>query len=563
MDFNLLVGGQAGQGLKTVNSILGKVLFREGFNIFSSSDFMSRIRGGHNFMQLRISDQKLYGPDNEIDLLIALDKKTAKIHKEQLKEDGIVLIDGKSEIIDSRAILIPASVIANDINPKGINTVFVGAALKMMGLDLENAEEILPDFFVDEILEDNIKLLRRGYKAVEKIYDNLKKNVTGKESEIFIDGNSALGYGALSGGLSFYSAYPMSPSTGIMNFLAQQQKDYDLVVEQAEDELAAVNMAMGGSYTGIRSMSGTSGGGLALMNEAIGMAGISEIPLVVADVQRPGPATGLPTRTEQGDLLFAVNTAQGEFPLMVIAPRDHKDLFYSSFRALNIADEYQIPVILLSDQFNADSSKNIPEFDFESLEIKRNLIKKADYGKKEYKRYEFTDDGISPRAYPGQLEDGLVLIDSDEHDEKGHIVEDGEMRKRMVDKRACKLEKLIEKDLNEPEYFGEEDIEYLLITWGSSYGPTREAFQLLQADGIKVGLLSFNDVWPLPKNKLKNLAERVELVTVEMNSTAQFKSLIASETLLDVEHDILKYSGRPFTGKEIYNRFLDEVIDNG
>lgn len=562
MDFNILIGGEAGQGLKTIDDILGKIFFREGFNIFSSKDFMSRIRGGHNFMQLRISDEELYSPENEIDLLIALNSETVELHRDQLKEDGIVLIDGESEIIDGRTILVPASVIANDINPKGVNTVFVGAVLKAMNLSLETAKEVLKEHFEDDLLDDNIKLLERGYNSVEAIYDNLEQNVTEKNDEIFIDGNSALGWGALSGGLRFYSAYPMSPSTGIMKFLAGQQKDYDLVVEQAEDELAALNMALGGSYSGIRSMSGTSGGGLALMNETIGLAGITETPVVVADVQRPGPATGLPTRTGQGDLLFAINSAQDDFPLMVIAPRDQEDLFYTGFRALNLADKYQIPVIILSDQFNADSSKNIKEFDFDSLTIERNLIS-DDNNVENYKRYKFTEDGISPRAYPGQFKGETVLVDSDEHDEKGHIVEDGETRTKMVDKRARKIDKLIAEDLQEPNYFGEENIDYLLLTWGSSYGPAREAYQLLKEDDIKVGLLSFNDVWPLPKKKLKELAENTELVTVELNSTAQFKSLIASETLIDVENSILKYDGRPFTGKEIYQRFLDEVIDNG
>ena len=564
MDFNILIGGEAGQGLKTVDNILGKILFREGFNIFSSKDFMSRIRGGHNFMQLRISDEELYGPDNDLDLLIALNEESVEIHRDQLKDDGIVLIEGENEVIDGRTILVPASVIAEDINPKGVNTVFVGAALKIMNLELDTARSVVEEYFDDELVEDNIKLLERGYNAVDSIYDNLKENVSDKSEEVFIDGNSALGYGALTGGLRFYSAYPMSPSTGIMNFLAGQQKNFDLVVEQAEDELAALNMALGGSYSGIRSMTGTSGGGLALMNEAIGLAGITETPVVIADVQRPGPATGLPTRTGQGDLLFAINSAQDEFPLMVIAPRDQEDLFYTGFRALNIADKYQIPVIVLSDQFNGDSSKNVDEFNFDSLKINRHLISEDDPDAKDYKRYKFTEDGISPRAYPGQLKGEIVLVDSDEHDEEGHIVEDAETRTKMVDKRARKMDKLIQEDLQEPKYYGDEDIDYLLLTWGSSYGPTREALELLQDDGIKVGLLSFNDVWPLPKEQLEDIScDGVELITVELNSTAQFGSLIASETLLDVKQSILKYDGRPFTGKEIYNRFLDEVIDNG
>lgn len=561
MDLNILIGGEAGQGLKTVDDILGKILFRTGFNIFSSKDFMSRIRGGHNFMKLRISDKKLFGPADKIDLLVALNKETFDIHHEYLKEEGIILLDGESKIVDKRTLLIPASVIAEDINPKGVNTVFIGALVKLLNLNFEQAKEVLKEYFEDDILQDNLKLLKRGYSSIKTIYDNLIENIKKSNDQIFIDGNSALAYGALSGGLKFYSAYPMSPSTGIMNFLAEKQTDYNLVVEQAEDEIAAINMVLGGSYSGIRSMTGTSGGGLALMNEAIGLAGISEIPVVIADVQRPGPATGLPTRTGQGDLLFAINSAQDDFPLMVIAPKDQEDLFYSSFRALNLADKYQIPIIILSDQFLADSSKNIKEYDFEKLTINRYLIKELKSN--EYKRYQYTKDGISPRAYPGQFDKQVVLIDSDEHNQSGHIIEDAKTRNKMVNKRARKMNKLIKEDLLEPEYFGGEKIDYLILSWGSTYGPAREALQLLKSDGIKAGLLSFNDVYPLPKKKLKNILNNdIKTVVVEMNSTGQFKKLLASEAFVDIDYSILKYDGRPFSGREIYDEIKKEVIDS-
>jgi 2-oxoglutarate ferredoxin oxidoreductase subunit alpha len=352
----------------------------------------------------------------------------------------------------------------------------------------------------------------------------------------------------------------MSPSTGILTYLAGKQEELGIVVEQAEDEIAAVNMALGGSYSGIRSMTGTSGGGLALMAEGVGLAGITEVPIVIADVQRPGPATGLPTRTGQGDLLFAVNIAQDEFPIMVLAPKDQEDAVYQTFRAFNIADKYQIPVIILSDQFLGDSSKTIDRIDISNLKIERHLLD-PEQQDGDYKRYKYTDDGISPRAYPGQFDDReqVVLIDSDEHDEFGHIVEDAETRNKMVEKRERKMDKLTAEDLLDAEYIGDEDPDYVFVGWGSSYGPIKEAREML-SDQYKIGQLAFNDVWPLPEEKLREFNEKgTQLVFVESNGSSQFAKLVRAETGIKADYNILKYDGRPFSGKEIMRRFEEEV----
>jgi 2-oxoglutarate ferredoxin oxidoreductase subunit alpha len=373
-----------------------------------------------------------------------------------------------------------------------------------------------------------------------------------------IDGNSAVGLGALLAGLSYYAAYPMSPSTGILHYVASKQEELGIVVEQAEDEIAAINMVLGGTYSGLRSMTGTSGGGLALMAEGIGLAGVTETPIVIADVQRPGPATGLPTRTGQGDLLFAVNIAQDEFPLMVLAPKDQEDAVYQTFRAFNLADKYQLPVIILSDQFIGDGSKTIKEIDTSDMKIERHLVDPAEV-EGEYKRYKYTEDGISPRAYPGQLEDNVVLSDSDEHDEFAHIVEDAETRNKMVAKRSKKMAKLKKEDLLEPDYYGPEDPDYILVGWGSTAGPLTEARKML-ADEYKVGHLAFNDVWPLPTKEIEaKAASGAKLVYVENNAGAQFDRLVRSETGIKADYNILKDDGRPFSGREIYRRFKEEV----
>ncbi|WP_018248896.1 2-oxoacid:acceptor oxidoreductase subunit alpha [Orenia marismortui] len=564
MKLNLVIGGEAGQGLATLNKILSKTFFRMGFNIYSSKDYESRVRGGHNFMSIRFGTEEVSGPEVKEDILLALNQETIKVHQDKVSDDGYILYDGIMEDLDKELISIEAKKVAKEVgNHKAANIVFVGAVLKLLGLDLDLSKEVIKDYFAskgEDVLKTNLEALEKGYEELEV---KLKlPEVSPRKDEILIDGNQALGLGAITGGVQFYSAYPMTPATGVMNYIASKENELGIVVEQAEDEIAAIMMALGGSYSGIRSMTGSSGGGFALMVEALGLAGIAEIPLVIAEVQRPGPATGLPTRTEQGDLLFAINASQGDFPLMVIAPRDNEDAFYQSFRAMNIAENYQMPVVILSDQFLADSKKNIKDFDFEALEIKDGFISDEEAAKiKDYKRYQFTEDGISPLAYPGQIVDDVVLIDSDEHDQKGHIIEDSETRIKMVDKRAKKLEKLIAEDLLEPKYIGPEEIDYLLVGWGSTYGPLLEARELLEDEGNRIGLLSFSDVWPLATSKLIELINNnsAELIVVENNATGQFAKLIRSESGIAANYQILKYDGRPFSGKEIYHR-AEEVI---
>ncbi len=558
MDFNIVIAGEAGQGLKTVESLLTKTFSRHGYYLFSTKDYMSRIRGGHNFMQLRISDEKVGGPTEGIDLLVALNEESVEIHESELTKNGVMISSRESD--SENMVTIDAKGIAKDVNPRAVNTVFVGAALKVMGLPTSEAEEALKEHFSkkESVIEDNLTLLTKGYEIVEKIFEI--EDLGQKDNRIIIDGNSAVGLGAGLAGVSFYAAYPMSPSTGILAYLAGKQEELGIVVEQAEDEIAAVNMALGGSYSGIRSMTGTSGGGLALMAEGVGLAGITEVPIVIADVQRPGPATGLPTRTGQGDLLFAVNISQDEFPIMVLAPKDQEDAVYQTFRAFNIADKYQIPVIILSDQFLGDSSKTIDRIEISDLKIERHLLD-PDQQQGDYKRYKYTEDGISPRAYPGQLNDKeqVVLIDSDEHDEFGHIIEDAETRNKMVEKRERKMDKLTDEDLLEAEYLGAENPDYVFVGWGSSYGPIKEARELL-AEEYQVGQLAFNDVWPLPKEKITELDQNgAKLIFVESNGSSQFAKLVRAETGIKADYNILKYDGRPFSGNEIKRRFEEEV----
>ena len=564
MDYNILIGGEAGQGLKTTAYLLGKTIFRNGYHIFTTKDYMSRVRGGHNFIKIRFSDEEVKGPKDDLDLIIALNEETIENHLDNLKDGGILLAEREVEDIKN-SVLVKAKDIAKEINPKGVNSVFMGSFLQIIGFELREAKKVISEYFSgdENKVEDNLSLLEKGYNSCERIEKLKMGKIDEGEERLYLDGNQAVGLGAATAGVSFYAAYPMSPSTGILNYLATHQKRLEIAVEQAEDEIGAINMALGAAYGGGRAMVGTSGGGFALMNEGLGMSGVGEIPLVIAEVQRPGPATGLPTRTSQGDLNFVINSSQGEFPMMVIAPKDQEDAFYQTFRAHNLAEKYQIPVIVLSDQFLADSSSDIKKMNLNELKIERNLYFNDEENEEEYKRYKFTDDGISPRAYPGSLENDTILVDSHEHNEYGRVTEDIDLRNAMVNKRENKINKLIEKDLKEAEFYGKEDADYLLIGWGSTYGPILEAADKLIKKGINAGFLSFNDIWPLPKTKLKKWAKKdVEKIVIENNAKGQFSRLIGSELQIEIENKILKYSGRPFSGDEIYERIMDEVVND-
>ncbi|MGM0380042.1 MAG: 2-oxoacid:acceptor oxidoreductase subunit alpha [Bacillota bacterium] len=553
MKKNIMIAGSAGQGLKTVNNILSNILFDKGFNVYSTKDYMSRIRGGHNFMKIRFGDEEITSGSNDIDILIALNKVSVTKHKDQLKDNGIIFYDGDLENIDF--INLNTKELANELgNSKVSNIITIGAVIKLLGLNKENIFEIIKkQFKKDKLFDINKKAFNKGYSLVDSKYK--LSEIDSQKDQMIINGNDAVGLGAAIGGVNFYAAYPMTPSTGIMNYLAKHINDLNIVVEQAEDEIGAINMALGASYGGIRAMTGTSGGGFSLMNETLGLVGVAELPLVIANVQRPGPATGMPTRTGQGDLSFVINSSQGEFPLMVTAPRSAKDAFYQTHKSLNYAEKYQMPFVVLTDQYLADTTTNFETFNLDELENKNyyfNNKEKSDI--EDFKRYKFSDTGISPLAYPGQLKNSYVFADSHEHNEFGRITEDKDLRVKMVNKRALKIQTFIENDLEEPIYKGPDNPKYVLLSWGSTYGPCSEAVK----DFEDIGLLSFNHVWPLPTKKLNEFKDNTTFITVENNSTGQFKNLIHQETDIKINKEILKYDGRPFTGQEIINK-LKEV----
>ncbi|NLD51061.1 MAG: 2-oxoacid:acceptor oxidoreductase subunit alpha [Clostridiaceae bacterium] len=557
MDYNILIGGAAGQGMETLSSVLEKTLKRKGFEIFTIRDYMSRVRGGHNFIKIRFGESKKNSHRRVLSGIIALNDETISLHINDLDENGFIICDESLNFEDDRLLKLPLMSCAKKIgNTKVFGSVALGALFKLFNMDLSFSKGVLEDTFKPDAAAANFTAIEEGYKLVSTKYDS---NYIKEENGMLINGNDAIALGVIASDCKFYSAYPMTPSTSIMNYLASKMEEAKIVVEQAEDEISAINMAIGASYAGVRSMTGTSGGGFSLMVEALGLSGMMEIPLVIADIQRPGPVTGLPTRTEQSDLKFVLSASHGEFPRMVIALRNPEDCFYQTIRAFNIADKYRIPVVLLGDQFLADSTFTVNKFDLDRVEVNRYLNEDEYKNGREYRSYELTETGISPRIIPGRIKGTRVLADSDEHDEYGRITESGEVRVAMTRKRFKKLD-LLEEELLEPFYYGGEDIDVLLLGWGSLDGPIREAVELLNKDSSrKYGALVFGDIWPLPTKLLEEKASKAKvLVNVEQNVTGQLASIIMEVTGRRCNNSILKFDGRPLSGEEIYEKLKGE-----
>ncbi|MDF2531234.1 MAG: pyruvate flavodoxin/ferredoxin oxidoreductase domain protein [Clostridia bacterium] len=558
MKYNVLIGGAAGLGIDTISILVEKILKRKGFFIYSNKDYMSRVRGGHNFIQVRFGTEPIYSHWPELDVIIALDKETVEFHAERLCAAGVIICDESLKIEYSRTVKAPLAQMAAEVkNPRALGSAAAGALLKIFGQNLELVKEVFIEKFERETAESNYHAFQLGYEYAPKYFEISAAN---KDSHILINGNAAIAMGALAGGVSFYASYPMTPATSIMTQLSMRQDDAGIVVEQVEDEISAINMTLGASYAGVRAMTGTSGGGFALMVEALSLQGAMELPLVVINSQRPGPSTGIATRTEQSDLDFVLTAGHGEFPRMVLAVRNSEDAFYQTARALNIADQYQVLVIILTDQYLADAAQTIEPFDFSRVSIDRYFAEAKDIQGERYKRYMPTESGVSPRIIPGKIAGAVVLSDSHEHNEYGHISESAEIRTAMMNKRMKKLE-LLAQEIQEPEYFGVEKPDVLLLGWGSMQGPMREAVELFMQEGKSVGALVFGDLYPLPTKLLKKYANTAKkLINIEQNFTGQLAKLIRQETGIFMNDSILNYNGRQLDSYTICSRLKKEVL---
>jgi 2-oxoglutarate ferredoxin oxidoreductase subunit alpha len=432
----------------------------------------------------------------------------------------------------------------------------VGILAGILGMDLDQLVSVVVRKFSDkseEVIENKRKAVKMGYDmALKSCQERCPWELPPRDvSYTLIAGNEILPIAAVHAGCRFIAAYPMTPSTGVITSMAHHSKQWGVFAEQAEDEIAAINMAIGASYAGARAMTATSGGGFALMTEGISLSGMTETPVVIVLAQRPGPATGLPTRTSQGDLLFAVNAGHGEFPKLVMAPSDAENVFQKTVRAFNLADQFQIPVIILTDQFLADSRFSIQDLTPMIEEAASYLADPSEIN--DYKRYALTESGISPRLYPGQS-DHPVSSDSDEHDEYGHITEDlYETAPAMVEKRTRKLKRL-RAAMVPPERFQVETADVILVGWGSSRGAITEAIDKLKDDRINAGMIHFTELWPLPK---MDWPKGKYYWLVEANATGQLGRLLRSEYGRSFDGHVLKYDGLPLNAQEIRRQVHD------
>lgn len=535
LDLELAIVGAAGEGIQTIGEIVSRVILSHGYPVLTAKEYESRIRGGNNSYRIRIGEEPPLGLQEKADILLPLNREAAEHYADLLRPGGTLIELPFADLAEKAG---GAKLYAN--------TVAAGALVAALGIEPETLEGVLTAMFSrkgEEVVRANLAAARAGHAAASARFSLARRD----RSHLLISAHEAIPLAATYSGCRFISAYPMSPSTGIITGFARDE-GLGVFAEQAEDEIAAINMALGASYAGARAMTATSGGGFALMTEAVSLAGMTENPVVIVLAQRPGPATGLPTRTAQEDLLFAIRAGHGEFPKAVLAPADPLDAFEKTVRAFDLADRYQCPVILLTDQFLADT-----HFSYAELSIPMFPVGPRFAGLEEisdYRRYRLTADGISPRLYPGQSEH-LVCVDSDEHDETGHITEDlRAVRPAMVEKRLKKMEGL-KGEIALPEGYRLAEADTILIGWGSTQGAIREAVDRLCDRGTAIGALHFTEVWPLPGFTFPS---GPEYVTVEGNATGQFAHLLSAGYGIRITRTIGRTDGLPITAEWLERR---------
>ncbi|GFK95830.1 2-oxoglutarate oxidoreductase subunit KorA [Fundidesulfovibrio magnetotacticus] len=551
----VLVGGEAGQGLVTVGDFLAKALVRAGYEILVVQDYLSRIRGGHNTYCVRVSPDPVHAPPENVDLLVALDQASLALHGPLLSPGGLALAGEKTDLGGLPGLNVPYSRLCP--RPVHENMAALGVLAGLLCLERSWLEGLITERFAakggDEaalnlkVFSDALDWTRESGASFACLPPPMRR-----EKRLFLNGNEAIALGAMAAGVNFCSFYPMTPATSVAAALVAPGGRMGVLTEQAEDEIAAVNMALGASAAGARVLVPTSGGGFALMVEGVSLAGMIETPLTVVLAQRPGPATGLPTRTEQGDLNLVVHAGHGDFPRAVYAPGTPEQCFDLTFRAVNQAEKWQSPAFVLTDQYLADSYRAVAPFDLEALPpLDLPGLETPDpHG---YERYALTENGVSPRLIPG-FGEHLVVLDSDEHTPDGHITEDLGVRVRMVDKRLRKGRGL-EADAVAPSLAGDAAPEVLLACWGSSLGACLEAAQTLRERGTSAAVLHFSQVWPLvPESFLPVLEGAGRAVMVEGNPSGQLAKLIRQETGFAFHGLVTRYDGLPFTAGYILAR---------
>ncbi len=564
------IAGAAGDGIASSGEVFGKICARLGLHVTAYNAYQSAIRGGHVWLQLNVGSKKTLTHGEAPDVAILLNRTSPEVHVPQMQKGGVVFYNS-SQITEDLSKLrgdltfygIPfKSLITENVDMVMANTMLLGALLYVLGLDPKTGLDFITERFKkkgDSVIQLNQKIFQVGADWAAKNTKVLDLTLIGDgKKRMFITGNHAFGMGLLAHGLKFYCAYPMSPSTGVLHYLATKAKSHKIVVKQAEDEIAVVNFVIGAAHAGVRAATATSGGGFSLMIEGIGLAGMMEEPIVIINVQRGGPSTGIPTKQEQGDLQMMFG-GSGDFARIVLAPKDPEDAFYTAGRALNLAEKYQTPVLILSDLYLSEHYQTVDPFT-KTLPIERGKLIRSFSG--EYKRFLITEDGVSPRLIPG-IAGGTYVSASDEHDEAGIVISDVlaglpeslEIRNKIHAKRMKKLDVMRAEDMQPPTLTGPKNASLTLMGWGSTYDAIEEACELLAKDGVSANHLHFTDLYPLPvEPTLAVLNACKDIVAVETNYSSQMARLIRAETGFTIKRFVNRYDGEPFTGEDIVAR---------
>ncbi|HZE72001.1 MAG TPA: 2-oxoacid:acceptor oxidoreductase subunit alpha [Pyrinomonadaceae bacterium] len=559
------IGGAAGDGLDKSGDTIAKTCSRLGLYVTAYNSYQSVIRGGHIWLRVRIAEEKVSSHGDHLNVLIALNQDSIERHAREVEPGGAVIYNADkltcdSTLISSQVLLVPLPIKEltksfGRLPPIMQNTVALGALLYLLGLEFDMAASVLADTFKhkgDAVVEQNVRVARAGYDYAKDIsvplgyewdYTRIKRP--------FITGNEAFALGAVAAGCKFYSAYPMTPASSILHWMAAHGAKCGVVVKQCEDELAVVNIAIGAGHAGVRAMCGTSGGGFALMTEAIGQAGMIEAPVVIIEVQRGGPSTGIPTKTEQADLNQVFGASQGDYPRAIIAPTDTTDCYYTAVEAHNLAEKYQLPVTIISDLLLSEHPETI-EADAlrHDVPIERGeIVSDWSNEKGKFKRYTFTRSGVSPRALPGS-EGAMYVAATDDHDEEGVVISDvftnPPIRRKIQEKRMHKLDKVLQ-ELTPPKLEGPPDAEVTLIGWGSTKGVISEAIALLAEQRVRANHLQIKYLYPFHASEVSEILRGTKrTVCVECNYTGQFARHLRAETGFGVDDLILKYDGEPF-----------------
>ncbi|MCS7092873.1 MAG: 2-oxoacid:acceptor oxidoreductase subunit alpha [Patescibacteria group bacterium] len=570
------IGGEAGFGIMTTGLLFSKVAARSGYHIVDYIEYPSLIRGGHNAYEITFSDQPITALKKQVDFLVCLNEDTFNKQRHLLHSESAVIFDGDEFNFEAPFIKVkvPFKKIIDELKGKVVmkNTIALGALLALVGGNLVILDDLIREQFLkkgEKVIFFNQSFAHAGFNFVKENYSHLIKDYLkereSKEAQLVLSGNDSFSLAAVAADCRLYASYPMTPSSSVLSTLASWQSETKMIVRHAEDEISVINTALGASFAGVRSAVGTSGGGFSLMVESISFAGVAEIPIVIFLASRPGPATGMPTWTEQGDLLFACFAGHGEFPKIVLAPGDQEEMLELTLKAFDLTDYYQTPVIVLSDMYLSEGHRSLRKkkveeilFQYHVNRGKLNLNGTTSLPSslpRNFLRYQVTDDGISERLIPG-TSGFFYQANSYEHLEDGHTTEEAKPRKDQVDKRNRKWITYLARDFFLPKFYGSQEAEIVFVSWGANKGTILEAQRLLRDKGLTTGFYHFTHLYPLDREKVRQLfSSNKRYILVENNSWAQFGKLLAMETGVIVEEKILRYDGRPIEVGDIFGFF--------